>query len=794
MRMFNRLKGDLEYLKGALRALRMTTPIAQNPTRVFPNVIEELAERFAARPALISDRESFTYRALLERSNRYARWALAQGLRKGETVCLLMPNRPEYMAIWLGVTRAGGAVSLLNTNLVGPSLAYCVDIVEPKHVIVTADLTPAFATAEPYLKTKPQIWAHGENARSFPQINRTIESFSAENLTANERPQLTIEDKALYIYTSGTTGLPKAANVNHYRLMLASFGFAGVMNTQPTDRMYDCLPMYHTTGGVVATGALLVAGGSVAIREKFSAREFWDDVVRFDCTLFQYIGELCRYLVNSPESANETRHRLRLCCGNGLRPDIWIAFKTRFHIPKIVEFYAATEGNVNMFNFEGAPGSIGRIPWFLARRFPTRIVKFDMDKQAPMRDARGFCIPCAVNEVGETIGQILNDAQKPGNRFEGYADGAENEKKILRDVFARGDAWFRTGDLMRQDADGFFYFIDRVGDTFRWKGENVSTTEVAETINLFRGVSETTVYGVQVPGHDGRAGMAAVVCEDNIDLAALRAHLLARLPEYARPLFLRIRGEIEVTATFKQKKIDLVKQGFDPSNTKDSIYFNDPQTRAFTRLDAALYNRIQAGDVKLSGGREDITPEPKPKLPKPGPADVLSFWRSAGPDKWFEANDAFDAEIRARFLALYESAAAGHLAAWEKQADGALALIIVLDQLPRNIFRGSAQAYAADARARAVADRAIAHGYDRTVAVPERRFFYLPFMHSEEITDQERCIALCEAAADVEGVAYARTHADIIRRFKRFPHRNQALGRTTTAEEQAFLDAGGFSG
>jgi fatty-acyl-CoA synthase len=788
--MFDRLRGDLHYLRGALRTLRMTTPIAKNPSRVFPNVIEELAERFGDRPALISERETFSYRTLLERSNRYSRWALAHGLQRGETVCLLMPNRPEYMAIWLGVTRAGGAVALVNTNLVGPSLAHCIDIVDPKHIIVAAELIPAFATAEPYLKSKSQIWAHGEDIQHFLCINRDIESRKPDNLTANERCPLTIEDKALYIYTSGTTGLPKAANMNHYRLMLAAHAFAGVMDTRASDRMYDCLPMYHTTGGVVATGALLLVGGSVAIREKFSAREFWDDVVRYECTLFQYIGELCRYLVNSPASPNEAKHHLRLCCGNGMRPDVWEPFKTRFRIPMIVEFYAATEGNVNLFNFEGVPGSVGRIPWFLARRFPTRIVKFDMATQQPVRDAKGFCVPCAVDEIGEAIGQILNDASKPGNRFEGYADREQNERKILRNVFSRGDAWFRTGDLMRKDANGFFYFIDRVGDTFRWKGENVSTTEVAETINLFEGVSETIVYGVEVPGHDGRAGMAVIVCEHPIDLSALREHLVRRLPDYARPLFVRVRGEIEVTATFKQKKIDLAKDGFDPSKTSDAIYFNDAQTRAFVRLDQTLYNRIVAGEMRLAGGREEVAPEPA----TPDPADVLAFWRAAGPDKWFDDDAEFDAEVRAKFLADYELAAAGKLTSWEKHAEGALALIITLDQFPRNMFRGTARAFATDAMARLVADRAIARGFDRLIALPERRFFYLPFMHSEGLADQERCIALCKAAGDDEGLAYAQTHADIIRMFKRFPHRNAALGRTTTVAEQKFLDDGGFAG
>jgi fatty-acyl-CoA synthase len=598
MGLFEQLKSDVACLRGALRALNMTTPIARNPSRVFPVLIEQLADKFADAPALISDHESFSYRGLAERSNRYARWALDQGLAKGDTVCLLMPNRPEYMAIWIGITRVGGVVALINTNLVGPSLAHCIDIVAPKHIVVAAELATGFATARGLLKTRAKIWSHGESAE-LPRIDQAIDNLSGAALAASERVALTIEDRALYIYTSGTTGLPKAANINHYRVMLASNAFAGVMDTQPSDRMYDCLPMYHTAGGLVATGALLVRGGSVVIREKFSAREFWDDVVRFDCTLLQYIGEFCRYLANSPPSPNETKHRIRLACGNGLRPDLWDEFKTRFRIPRILEFYGATEGNVNMFNFEGKRGAVGRIPWFLAHRFPTEVVRFDVERQQPVRDAEGFCIRCDVSEVGEVIGKILSDPSKPGNRFEGYAAAAQNENKVLRDVFAKGDAWFRTGDLMRKDENGYFYFVDRVGDTFRWKGENVSTSEVAEAINLFPGIQDTNVYGVQISGREGRAGMAAIVCNGACDLKQLHTHLAANLPEYARPLFVRIQSEIDVTGTFKQKKVDLVKQGFDPAAIGDPIYFNDPQSRAFVRLDPALYERIEKGHVRL---------------------------------------------------------------------------------------------------------------------------------------------------------------------------------------------------
>jgi fatty-acyl-CoA synthase len=599
MSLLERVKADVTYVRGALRTLGMTTPIAKHPTRVFPQVISELADQFGDAPALISDHEQFSYRELAARSNRYARWALAQGLQKGDAVCLLMPNRPEFLALWIGITRVGGVVALLNTNLTGMALAHCINVASPKHIIVAADLFEALQSARAHVTSAAKIWVHGEADANYPRIDREVDALPGDELAPSDRRPLTIEDRALYIYTSGTTGLPKAANMNHYRVMLASHAFAGVMNTRASDRIYDCLPLYHTAGGLCATGALLVHGGSVVIRDKFSAREFWDDIVRWDCTCFQYIGELCRYLVNSPPHPKERAHHLRLACGNGLRPDVWPQFRERFNIPEIVEFYAATEGNVSLFNFDGKEGAVGRLPWLVAGRFPTKVVRFDVERQQPIRDARGFCIECKPGEAGEVIGKILKDASKPGQRFEGYASTADTDKKILHDVFKKGDIWFRTGDLMRKDKRGYFYFIDRIGDTFRWKGENVSTTEVEAAVGEFDGILEANVYGVTVPGRDGRAGMVAVVAKENLNLTALREHLAQRLPDYARPVFLRIRDDNDVTTTFKQKKIDLVKEGFDPALTADPIYFSDPRHKAFVRLDSALYDDIRAGRARL---------------------------------------------------------------------------------------------------------------------------------------------------------------------------------------------------
>jgi len=288
-----------------------------------------------------------------------------------------------------------------------------------------------------------------------------------------------------------------------------------------------------------------------------------------------------------------------MCCGNGLRSELWIDFKDRFNIPEILEFYAATEGNVSLFNIEGKPGSIGRIPSFLGHRFTPTLVKFNVEKEEPIRDENGFCIQCAPNETGEALGKVSADSNNLISQFEGYTNKDASEKKILRDVFEPGDAWFRTGDLMRKDEKGHFYFVDRIGDTFRWKGENVATLEVSETISAFPGVKEANVCGVSVPGSEGRAGMAAVVIDDDFDLEAFRTYLNRSLPHYAQPLFLRIQSQLQVTATFKHMKNDIIRDGYDPASTSDAIYFNDRAGQAFVRVDAGLYKDIQAGRIPL---------------------------------------------------------------------------------------------------------------------------------------------------------------------------------------------------
>jgi fatty-acyl-CoA synthase len=595
-----RTDADAKFARNAwLRALGRTAAIEQDSTLTLPVLIERLAQEFGAAPALASREESLTYAQLGARCNRYARWGLAQGLKAGDVVALLMPNCAEYVAVWLGLSRIGATVALLNVHLGGEGLAHSLRIVSPRIILADSQFASRVAAIRASLGAGIELWVHGADSAPFKSLLPELERLADDAPPAGDFRAPTLDDTALYIYTSGTTGLPKAAHVTHYRLVRWSQWFAGLLDTQPSDRMYNCLPLYHSVGGVVAIGALLVAGGSIVIRPKFSASDFWRDIREERCTLFQYIGELCRYLVNSPPQPGEAEHALRIACGNGLRPEVWERFQTRFKIPRILEYYASTEGNFSLYNCEGQRGAIGRIPSFLAHRLPVALLRFDLEAGEPLRNAEGFCERCLADETGEAVGLIAAEGGGRAGRFEGYADAAATERKVLRDVFKRGDAWYRTGDLMRRDAAGFYYFVDRVGETFRWKGENVSTAEVLTALAGAAGVEEGAVYGVDVPNADGRAGMAALVVGRGFDLDALHRHAVGSLPAYARPVFVRLLPALEATGTFKPRKHELVREGFDPARTGDPLYFDDPRAGRYVPVDRALYAAIAAGHLRV---------------------------------------------------------------------------------------------------------------------------------------------------------------------------------------------------
>ena len=583
--------GAAAPLRAWIRALDAIRLMEREPDATLASLLDGYARAHGGRPALLGEGEAFSYGQLAARANRVARWAIGQGFAAGEAVALLMPNRPAYVALWLGLTRAGCVVALINTNLTGEALSHSLRAAGAERLIVDAALLPAVAGRLP---PGSRVWVDGDaEAGPWPRLEPELAPYGDGPLDAGERPFPVPSDVALLISTSGTTGLPKAARVTHGRILEWSLWFAGMMDSGPDDRLYDCLPLYHSTGGVVAVGAMLVRGGSVLIARRFSAGRFWDEVADGGCTIVQYIGELCRYLTLAPEHPREREHRLRLACGNGMAGGVWEEFQRRFAVPRVLEFYAATEGNVSLYNCEGKPGAIGRVPSFLAHRFPVALVRCDPGTGEPLRDATGLCVPCVPGETGEAIGRIDPGSAAAARRFDGYTDAGASARKVLRDVFAPGDRWFRTGDLMRRDAAGFFFFVDRVGDTFRWKGENVSTTEVAAVLHAFPGVTDAAVYGVAVPGHEGRAGMAALATDGRFDLEALRTHLAAALPGYAQPLFVRLRGALDTTGTFKLTKARLVEEGY--AGTNDPVWFHDRASGRYVPCDAVLRESIAAG-------------------------------------------------------------------------------------------------------------------------------------------------------------------------------------------------------
>ena len=590
-----KLQREWRFLRGLNRTLARVKSIAPDSDNLVCDDLQEAVETWRERPAITFEGRTVTYGELDAIANRFAHWAKGLNLRKGQTVALFMPNRLEYFAIWYGLSKIGVVTALINNQLSGLALAHCLNIAGASHVVVDPETSPAFEAAKTLIEKPMQQWVLGAAHGDQRDLVQALKSCSQLPPDKSVRENMRAKDTALLIFTSGTTGLPKAARVTHVRAQLYMRGFAGATGAKASDRIYLTLPLYHATGGLCALGAALLNGGSVVLRRRFSASHFWPEIIDEGCTMFVYIGELCRYLVNQPPTDDETRHKVRLAFGNGLRPDIWPNMKQRFRIPEVLEFYGATEGNVSMFNFDGREGAIGRVPKYLRKRFNIRLVQFDVETETPIRGLDGLCREAGIGQIGECIGKISSDARE---EYTGYVDKAASEKKVLHDVFEKGDTWFSTGDLMTADADGYFYFVDRIGDTFRWKGENVSTIEVAERLQAAAGVKEANVYGVAMEGADGRAGMAGLVVDADFDIKAFGDHVAETLPSYAQPVFVRIMPAIETTGTFKVRKMDLVADGYDPGKIRGPLYFRDPK-KGYVKVTKGVFEKLSAGLVKL---------------------------------------------------------------------------------------------------------------------------------------------------------------------------------------------------
>ena len=598
MGLIDAVRREARFLTSGLRTLARVRRLKPGAPANVADALERSVDRFGARTAILFEDERWTYGDMERRANRYAGWVRRLGLGPGDVVGMCMENRPDYLCVWFGLAKAGVATALINSQLTGKGLAHCLEAAGACHVIVDADLADAWTTATPYLSTPVIAWRTEGGAPGFADLEQALQSESDRRPAPSNRLAVQGQDLALYIFTSGTTGLPKAARISHLRILLTMHSFAAAAGAGPRDVIYAPLPLYHTVGGVCAPGVALTTGGAIALRRRFSASAFWSDCCRYDATLIQYIGELCRYLVNAPPHPDERRHRVKLAVGNGLRADVWDRFQTRFGVPRILEFYGATESNLTLFNFDGGRHAVGRQPPYMRGAVNVALVRFDREAERPLRAPDGRCVPCALDEVGEAIARI--DPTKAKMRFEGYSDAAATSAKVLRDVFETGDAWFRSGDLMRQDRLGYLYFVDRIGDTYRWKGENVSTNEVAQVLCSAPGVLEANVYGVETPCGNGRAGMAALIVDHSrFEVERLRTILHADLPAYARPLFLRFPATAEATGTFKQVKVAVVSEGFDPRIVTDPILFDDARVGAYIPLSLAIHDQIVGGDLRL---------------------------------------------------------------------------------------------------------------------------------------------------------------------------------------------------
>jgi len=572
-------------LRHAPRVLRPSAP--WNASRL-------LAERAAQDPSgpglLYLDRR-MSWRELDRSVDRTARAFQDIGVGPGDVVSLMMDNRPEFLLAVTALSRLRAVAALINTNVSGSALEHAIHVAKPRLVLTGAEHAGKIREVLPSLSGigRDAVLAWSDAGADVPD---DLASFDALLEAAAPSPTDVGPPRAdeymCYIYTSGTTGLPKAAIVRNQRWLVAGalFGSA-VLELGPDDIVYVPLPLYHSNAMYAGWGSALLTGAALALRRKFSASQFWSDVERFDATAFVYIGELCRYLLNQPVRPEERRHRLRVITGNGLRPDVWARFQERFRVPLIREFYGATEGNAPLVNLVGRPGMVGRLQPSQA------IAHCDLETGEVRRGADGRCTRVKPGETGLLLGRISGITS-----YDGYVDSEATRRKILEDVFHGGDRWFNSGDLVVLHEDGWVSFADRVGDTFRWKGENVATNEVAEILNGAEGVLESNVFGVKVPGTDGRAGMACLSCGEGFSLDKFTAWVMEHLPSYQRPYFLRMLGdEMRVTGTFKHQKTDYRREGYDPAQVRDPLYFFDGER--YTPLDTDIFEALNSGKITL---------------------------------------------------------------------------------------------------------------------------------------------------------------------------------------------------
>ena len=546
--------------------------------------------------ALLFEEQKFSYQALNEWANQIGHFYLSIGARKGDVIAVMVENRPELLATVIALAKIGVTTALVNTSQTAKALTHSINLVKPIAVIAGEECRAAIEEVRSDLNVgtdrfhwfadQPTRVEPGTAPKGWSNLAEKIDHFPKFNTPTTHTVQG--KDGLFYIYTSGTTGLPKAVIFTHSRWTLAYGTYGHVLNLNKNDVMYVTLPLYHATGIVVCWCGVIAGHATLALRRKFSTSSFWKDVQKFDASAIGYVGELCRYLMDAPTSENEQRHRVKKMIGNGMRPNIWDKYKARFGVEEILELYASSEGNVgfsNVFNFDN---TVGFSPT------PYAIVEFDKESNSPVKDDKGWCKKVKKGEVGLLIGKITRRSP-----FDGYTDPEKNKSVIMKDVFKHGDSFFNTGDLVRDIGFRHAQFVDRLGDTFRWKGENVSTTEVENAVSEYEKIAEAVVYGVEIPNTNGRAGMAAITLSEGTtlteqDLQQMATQFKKCVPAYAVPVFLRIQKQVETTGTFKYQKNKLKEQSFDPNKNDERLLVLLPNATGYCDLTPEIFSNIEA--------------------------------------------------------------------------------------------------------------------------------------------------------------------------------------------------------
>ena len=596
IREFFRVLGELRYL---IPLMRYEFP-SPDDNASLAHSFEETVTKFGSNNFIYFENEKWTYNQTNEAANVLANKLIDDGVEHGDRVVLFMENRPNYIISILALNKIGAIGVLINTSLTGNPLIHCINSSDSKKCIVGAELASSLEEVldEINIKDKSDIyWVKDGSNYECPQwasnLDTLIDASKSNNLSITSK--VTAKDTAFYIFTSGTTGVPKAALFPNAKIIAASVNISkGGYRIDSSDCMYNCLPLYHSTGLMLGLCACVQVGAATFIRRKFSASAFWKEAKQFNTTAFVYVGELCRYLSFQEPSEEEVNNPISKMVGNGLRPDLWDCFRNRFNVERIVEIYGASEGNALFMNLLNKDETIGMT------NAKVGIFKYDVAEDKLVKDNDDKYIEVDDHQPGLLLVEI-----GPNAIYNGYTDKKASEEKVVSNVMVDGDRWFNTGDLVKTMDVGFslgrkhYQFVDRVGDTFRWKSENVSTNEVAEILNSFEHVNMANVYGVKVPKSEGRAGMVAFNCNlDEFNWDDFSSFVIDKLPSYAQPIFVRIIEELETTGTFKLKKNDLREEAYHLDKVNgNQVFIKKPGQNAYVPLDRDYYEVIESGEA-----------------------------------------------------------------------------------------------------------------------------------------------------------------------------------------------------